>query len=48
VQLQADLRDRLDEDPDLRPFKDDPDLQGRLPGGTPSEDPYAEYYATRS
>src|SRR5436189_293268 len=48
VQLQADLRDRLDEDPDLKPFKDDPDLQGRLPGGTPSEDPYAEYYATRS
>ncbi|HWM51397.1 MAG TPA: tetratricopeptide repeat protein [Thermoplasmata archaeon] len=48
VELQPDLQDRLDEDPDLRPFKDDPDMQGRLPGGTPSEDPYAEYYATRS
>lgn len=48
VELQPDLQDRLDEDPDLRPFKDDPDMLGRLPGGTPSEDPYAEYYATRS
>src|SRR5205807_8917298 len=48
VELQPDLRDRLDEDPDLRPFKDDPDMQGRLPGGTATEDPYQEYYATRS
>src|SRR5437879_3100746 len=48
VELQPDLRDRLDEDPDLRPFKDDPDMLGRLPGGTPTGDPYAEYYATRS
>lgn len=48
VELQPDLQDRLDEDPDLRPFKDDPDMLGRLPGGTPSEDLYAEYYATRS
>lgn len=47
VELQPDLKDRLDEDPDLRPFKDDPDMVGRLPGGAPSEDPYAEYYATR-
>ena len=47
VELQPDLQDRLDEDPDLRPFKEDPDMLGRLPGGTPSEDPYAEYYATR-
>ena len=48
VELQPDLQDRLHEDPDLKPFKDDPDMLGRLPGGTPSEDPYAEYYATRS
>jgi len=48
VELQPDLRDRLDEDPDLRPFKDDPDMLGRLPGGTPTGDPYQEYYATRS
>ena len=48
VELQPDLQDRLDEDPDLKPFKDDPDMLGRLPGGAPSEDPYAEYYATRS
>jgi tetratricopeptide (TPR) repeat protein len=48
VELQPDLQDRLDEDPDLRPFKDDPQMLGRLPGGTPNEDPYAEYYATRS
>src|SRR6267143_797048 len=33
--------------PDLRPFKDDPDMLARLPGGTPTGDPYAEYYATR-
>jgi tetratricopeptide (TPR) repeat protein len=48
VELQPDLQDRLDEDPDLRPFKEDPDMLGRLPGGTPSEDPYADYYATRA
>jgi tetratricopeptide (TPR) repeat protein len=48
VELQPDLLDRLEEDPDLRPFKEDPDMLGRLPGGTPKEDPYAEYYATRS
>lgn len=47
VELQPDYIDRLDEDPDLRPFKEDPEMMGRLPGGTPSEDPYAEYYATR-
>src|SRR5438094_69186 len=39
---------RLDEDPDLLPFKDDPELLGRLPGGKVGEDPYQEYYATRS
>jgi tetratricopeptide (TPR) repeat protein len=48
VELQPDLQDRLDEDPDLRPFKEDPEMLERLPGGTPNEDPYAEYYATRS
>ena len=48
VELQPDYLDRLDEDPDLRPLKDDPDLQERLPGQGPSEDPYAEYYATES
>lgn len=48
VELQADYQDRLDEDPDLRPFKDDPDMLGRLPGAAAREDPYAEYYATRS
>ncbi len=47
VELQADYQDRLDEDPDLRPFKDDPEMLGRLPGAATSEDPYAEYYATR-
>ena len=48
VELQSDYLDRLDEDPDLRPLKDDPDLQERLPGQTASQDPYAEYYATES
>ena len=48
VELQGDYLDRLDEDPDLRSLKDDPDLQGRLPGHAPSGDPYAEYYATES
>lgn len=46
VELQPDFVERLDEDPDLRPFKDDPDLLDRLPGHGPSTDPYAEYYAT--
>ena len=48
VELQPDYKDRLDEDPDLLPFRDDPDLLGRLPGGKVGEDPYQEYYATRS
>ena len=48
VELQADYQDRLDEDPDLRLFKDDPDMLGRLPHADSSEDPYSEYYATRS
>jgi len=48
VELQPDYKDRLDEDPDLKPFKEDPDMLERLPGGAGSEDPYAEYYATRS
>ena len=48
VELQADYQDRLDEDPDLRPFKDDPEMLGRLPGAAASEDPYAEYYQPRS
>ncbi len=48
VELQADYQDRLDEDPDLRPFKDDPEMLGRLPGAASREDPYQEYYATRS
>ena len=48
VELQSDYVGRLDEDPDLRPLKDDPDLQDRLPGQSSSEDPYAEYYATES
>ncbi len=47
VELQPDYKDRLDEDPDLRPFKDDPEMLTRLPGGKGSEDPYTEYYATR-
>jgi tetratricopeptide (TPR) repeat protein len=48
VGLQSDYLDRLDEDPDLRPLKDDPGLQERLPGQGASQDPYAEYYATES
>lgn len=48
VELQPDYRDRLDEDPDLKPFKEDPEMLERLPGGADSEDPYEEYYATRS
>lgn len=48
VELQADYLDRLDEDPDLRPLKDDPDLQDRLPGQGASADPYAEYYKAES
>ena len=48
VELQPDYKERLDEDPDLLPFKDDPDMLGRLPGGKVGEDPYQEYYATRS
>ncbi len=48
VELQSDYLDRLDEDPDLRPLKDDPDLQERLPGQPATGDPYAEYYATES
>ena len=46
VELQSDYLARLDEDPDLRPLKDDPDLQDRLPGQSANPDPYAEYYAT--
>src|SRR5213594_3740628 len=48
VELQPDYQERLDEDPDLLPFKDDPEMLGRLPGGKVGEDPYQEYYATRS
>ncbi len=48
VELQPDYKDRLDEDPDLKPFKDDPEMLERLPGGLTTEDPYAEYYTTRS
>ena len=48
VELEPEYQNRLDEDPDLRAFKDDPEMLGRLPGGATSEDPYAEYYATRS
>lgn len=48
VELQSDYLDRLDEDPDLRPLKDDPDLQDRLPGQAPTQDPYAEYYKAES
>ncbi len=48
VELQGDYVERLDEDPDLRPLKDDPDLQDRLPGQSANPDPYAEYYATES
>lgn len=48
VELQSDYVDRLDEDPDLRPLKDDPDLQDRLPGQSSNPDPYTEYYASES
>lgn len=48
VELQPDYQDRLAEDPDLRPLKDDPEMLERLPAAPSSEDPYAEYYATRS
>jgi len=48
VELQPDFVERLDEDPDLRPLKDDPGLQDRLPGHSNPEDPYADYYATES
>jgi len=48
VELQPDYKASLEEDPDLRPFKDDPEMLGRLPGAAASEDPYSEYYATRS
>jgi len=48
VELQPDYKERLDEDPDLLPFKEDPDMLVRLPGGKIGEDPYQEYYATRS
>lgn len=48
VELQSDYVDRLDEDPDLRPLKDDPDLQERLPGQSSNADPYSEYYASES
>src|SRR3990170_991706 len=47
VEIQSDYVDRLDEDLDLRPLKDDPEMIGRLPGAASSEDPYSEYYATR-
>lgn len=48
VELQGDFVERLDEDPDLLPLKDDPELQDRLPGRGSGEDPYADYYATES
>ncbi len=48
VELQQDYLDRLDEDPDLRPLKDDPDLQDRLPGQAANADPYEEYYKAES
>ena len=48
VELQGEYRERLDEDPDLRPLKDDPDLSARLAGNAAPQDPYAEYYATES
>ncbi len=48
VELQSDYLDRLDEDPDLRPLKEDPDLQERLPGQSSNQDPYAEYYKAES
>jgi Flp pilus assembly protein TadD len=48
VELQADYRDRLDEDPDLRSLKESPELLERLPGQAASEDPYASWYVTES
>jgi len=48
VELQADFLERLDEDPDLRPFKDDPALNERLPGHADPDDPYADFYKTES
>ncbi|MGQ0798190.1 MAG: tetratricopeptide repeat protein [Methanobacteriota archaeon] len=48
VELQPDMVDRLDEDPDLRPFKDSPELVDRLPGRANSDDPYASWYVTES
>ncbi len=48
VELQTEYLERLDEDPDLRPFKDSPDLLGRLPGHPSAEDPYASWYRTES
>ncbi|HKZ98014.1 MAG TPA: tetratricopeptide repeat protein [Thermoplasmata archaeon] len=48
VELQPDFIERLDEDPDLRPLKDSPDLLARLPGQPNPEDPYASWYATES
>jgi len=48
VELQPDFLDRLDEDPDLRPFKDSPDLMERLPSHADPEDPYASWYVTES
>jgi tetratricopeptide (TPR) repeat protein len=47
MEIQPDFIERLDEDPDLKPLKDDPELQDRLPGRGPAQDPYADYYATR-
>lgn len=48
VELQPDYLTRLDEDPDLRSFKDSPDLLDRLPSRAPSDDPYASWYVTES
>lgn len=48
VELQPDMVDRLDEDPDLRPFKDSPELIDRRPGQADSDDPYASWYVTES
>lgn len=46
VELQADFLERLDEDPDLRPFKDDPELNEKLPAHPDPDDPYADFYKT--
>jgi tetratricopeptide (TPR) repeat protein len=48
VELQPDFMDRLDEDPDLRPFKDSPDLLVKLPGQPNPDDPYAGWTTTES